>query len=208
MAIFNETYTSSIITANEYDAEPVNEVAGEAAAIAFLATYTVALFGVVGAAIIKTKKDHDTIKEALKVYPKMNKGCVPLYKFKKKVCNIVPYSNKPGEESVPKTAYQKFMRKYKLDYANKCICYFDSNDKLVMYYCYRVNSSGSATNYKTSAFIVDEKYKKFKDYYFTFFLFNRKLCNNDTLEWAKKVMHEYTNSAVKEYESSDDEKGE
>ena len=65
MAIFNETYTSSIIAANEYDVEPVNEVAGEAAVIAFLATYTVALFGVIGAVIIKTKKDHDTIKEAL-----------------------------------------------------------------------------------------------------------------------------------------------
>ena len=208
MAIFNEIYTSSIITANEYDAEPVSEVAGEVAAVGFIATYAVALFGTIGAVLIKTKKDHDTIKEALNVYPKMNKGCVPLYKFKKKVSNITPYSDKPGEESVPKNAYQKFRRKYKLDYANKCICYFDDNDKLVMYYCYRVNSSDGADNHKISAFIVDEKYKKFKDYYFTFFLFNRKMCNHDTLEWAKKIMSEYVKGAIEAYESSDDEKEE
>lgn len=201
MAIFNETYTDSILSFNEEGVTPqaLNEVVFDAIFTGILVA-NVAIWLTAAAGLIKSKKDYDTIKKAIDLYPKMHKDCKPLYKFKKKICKIAPYEDKPGEESVPKSVYEKFMRKFKLDYANKCICYFDDDDKLAMYYCYRVNNVNSnTTNYKTSMFITDDKYKKHEDYYFTFFLFNRKMQTNDTLEWAKKV--------VKEYKSYEGKKG-
>lgn len=203
MAIFNETYSQNLIKANSIDEEAINESIGGAIAhgigIGLFATVYVSFFALLVGGVIKTKQNNDTIKKALEVYPKLHDDCKPLHKFKKKICTIVPYTDKPGEESVPKTRIEKFMRKHKLDYGDKCICYFEG-DKLAMYYSYRISSSGDATEYKIKVFICDDKYKKHEGYYTTYFLFNKGMANNDSLSWAKKI--------VEKYESSDDEKGE
>ena len=203
MAIFNETYSQNLIKANSIDEEAINESIGGALAagigIGLFATVYVSLFAFVTGAFIRLKKDNDLIKKALEVYPKLNDDCKPLYKFKKKIYTIVPYTDKPGEESVPKSRIEKFMRKHKLDYGDKCICYFEG-DKLAMYYSYRVSSSGDSTVYRIKVFLCDDKYKKHEEYYTTHFLFDRGMTNVDSLSWAKKI--------VEKYESSDDKKGE
>lgn len=199
MAIFNDTYTESYIKANSEDAEAVDESLGMVAAgvgIGLFATAWVSIFALVVGSLISTKKEYDKIKKALDVYPKMHDDCKPLHKFEKKICTIKPYTDSPGEESVPKSRIEKFMRKHQMDYGDKCVCYFDGG-KLAMYYSYRVNSSGNATVYKIKVFICDEKYKKYKDFYTTHFLFDRGMANTDSQGWAEKVLKEYESSLKK-----------
>lgn len=164
--------------------------------IGLFATVWVSTFAIIAGSIINAKKDYDMIKKSIDVYPKLYTDCKPLYKFKKKICEITPYTDKPGEESVPKSRIEKFMRKHKLDYGNKCVCYFEDG-KLAMYYVYRQQSRGEYTTYSIKTFICDDKFKKHQKYYITNFLFDRGMTNNDCINWAKKIVKEYDSNNKK-----------
>ena len=86
---------------------------------------------------------------------------------------------------------EKFMRKHKLDYGDKCICYFDDSNKLAMYYCYRISGDVNITTYNIKTFICDSKYKEHREYYITHFLTDRGMTNRDCIDWAKKVLNDY-----------------
>lgn len=164
--------------------------------IGLFATVYVSVASFVAGSFIKLKKDHDLIKKSINLYPKLYNDCRSLDKFKKKICEIAPYSDKPGEESIPKSRIEKFMRKHELDYGDKCICYFENGD-LVMYYVYRANSTGNTITHGIKVFICDDKYRKHEKYYITNFLFDRGMCNTECLNWAKKVIKEYDSTHKK-----------
>lgn len=193
MAIFNEVYTCDVLSEKNNDIEVIEEAAG--IGIGILATIFVSTFALVTGVIVKSTKDGikniKSVEKALKVYPEIHKDCKPLYKFRKKIYTIKPYTDEPGEESIPKSRIEKFMRKHKLDYGDKCICYFDDSNKLAMYYCYRISGDVNITTYNIKTFICDSKYKEHREYYITHFLTDRGMTNGDCENWAKKVLNDY-----------------
>lgn len=209
MAIFNEEYTNDIL-----EGGIVNEGFGQAISamkdvLKSLRGRSVSKF--VDDAFKQAKEQSETIKKALKVFPEMHDDCIPLSKFKEKLFTISPYSDEPGEEYDPSKDSDKenldrqigkIFKDLKIDttYPNKCICYFDDSDTMVMYYCYRVTGGGDYTSYKITSFFKDSKVDKYKEYYISHFLSDRNMMTSDCITWANKTLKEYESFREKKEE--------
>lgn len=185
MAIFNEAYIEDFFAKKDNVSSLDESVIGTVATATALATVLVA--GEFAILIGINEKAAQPLKKAVKIFPEHNPDCAPISDFKKKVFTIKPYTDEPDKESNPNSPFKKFLRKYKLDYGNKCICYFDKSGKLAMSYCYR-NTSDS-NNIK--CFINNEKYKQFKDYYFSAMMLDCRWISNDAINWAKGILSKY-----------------
>ena len=209
MAIFNESYTNDIL-----EGGIVNEGFGQAISamkdvLKSLRARSMVKF--VDDAFKQVKEQAEIIKKALKVFPEMHEDCIPLSDFKEKLFTISPYSDEPDEEYDPSKDEEKknldkqigkMFKGLKIDttYPNKCVCYFDDSDTMVMYYCYRVTGSGDYTSYKITSFFKDSKVEKYKEYYISHFMSDRSMMTNDCLTWAKKTLKEYESFKEKKEE--------
>lgn len=191
MAIFNEAYIEDFFAKKDNVSSLDESVIGTVATVTALTTVLVAgefamLIGIREAAA-------QPLKKAVKVFVEHNPECAPISDFKKKVFTIKPYTSEPDKESNPSNPFTKFLRKYKLDYGNKCICFFDKSGKLAMSYCYRNNDDGNIIK----CFINNEKYKQFKDYYFSCMMLDCRWISNDAINWAKGVLSKYGENGKK-----------
>ena len=186
MGVYNKKKCEEMLLEYGYETnlQPINELSD--AGIIVLSTVIPALVVAtfITGSVMLYKKWQKKFKAALDKYLDKNPDCIPISEFDRKVYDLKPFLNDPDKELDEKAA--KKAEKYGFDHA---VCYF-KDDKLVMFYTYKVSAGYYSTTYHLAAKILDKNLAKHSEYYYSCFCYEKRMCSEDIKRWIKKTLEE------------------